>query len=110
MTDYKNTAKIFKAYCDETRVHILTLLQNGERCACELLEELHQSQSGLSYHMKILQEAGIIHARTEGKWTYYRICSDGRRRALQRLEELTAPQAIAKEKNNTHQEDSTRCT
>lgn len=64
-------ARLFKALGDENRLHILELLQGGERCACVLLENLHLSQPTLSHHMKILCDAGLVIGRKEGKWVYY---------------------------------------
>lgn len=64
-------ARLFKALADENRLHILVLLQGGERCACVLLENLHLSQPTLSHHMKILCDAGLVTGRKEGKWVYY---------------------------------------
>ena len=56
--DVKKTAIIFKAFCDENRVRILQLLQDGEKCACMLLEEMNITQPTLSHHMKILCDRG----------------------------------------------------
>ena len=64
----KQITVIFKALCDENRVQILRILQNGERCACHLLEEMHLSQPTLSHHMKILCDSGLVSGRKEGKW------------------------------------------
>ena len=61
--DYEEQAKIFKAFCDGKRLRILELLRGGEKCACALQENLDLGQSGLSYHMKILTESGIVSAR-----------------------------------------------
>lgn len=69
----KQIADTFKALSDEKRIDILQLLQNGEQCACVLLEKLNLTQSGLSYHMKILRNSQIIQSRQVGKWTYYKI-------------------------------------
>ncbi|WP_297809979.1 helix-turn-helix transcriptional regulator [uncultured Finegoldia sp.] len=69
----KQIADTFKALSDEKRIDILQLLQNGEQCACVLLEKLNLTQSGLSYHMKILTNSQIIQSRQVGKWTYYKI-------------------------------------
>jgi len=74
---YLDSAKVFKAFCDENRLMILEMLQSGEKCACVLLEKLNIVQSTLSHHMKILVESGIVSARNEGKWTYYSISSNG---------------------------------
>ncbi|MCL2481538.1 MAG: metalloregulator ArsR/SmtB family transcription factor [Spirochaetaceae bacterium] len=83
-------AKIFKAFCDETRLLVLELLQGGEKCACVLLEKVAVGQSTLSHHMKILVESGIVNARKERKWTYYSINEDGCEIASRVLKELTA--------------------
>lgn len=81
-TIYKKQARVFKAFCDENRLQILDLLCGGEKCACVLLEQLDLGQSGLSYHMKILLESGIVESRQEGKWTHYKISQTGRDLAI----------------------------
>ncbi len=67
----KQITVIFKALCDENRVQIFRLLQGGERCACELLDEMQLSQPTLSHHMKILCDSGLVVGRKEGKWMHY---------------------------------------
>ncbi len=89
--DYTRDAKIFKALCDEKRIHILELLQSGEKCACVLIESMGIGQSALSYHMKILCESGIVKSRQEGKWTHYSLNTEGSQYAVKRLLELTTP-------------------
>ena len=86
-SEYKETAKIFKAFCDENRLQILELLQSGEKCACKLLDDLKISQSTLSHHMKILCDAGIVQGRKDGKWVHYSINPAGAERAVQLLNE-----------------------
>lgn len=86
---HKEHAKVFKAFCDENRLNILEILQEGERCACELLEELHIGQSTLSHHMKILCEAQVVTGRKEGKWTHYSINQEGQQKATQLLEAIS---------------------
>lgn len=87
--DFKNDVKIFKALCDEKRLHILELLKSGEKCACVLIDEMQIGQSALSYHMKILCESGIVQGRQDGKWVHYSINAKGSQYASQRLLELT---------------------
>ena len=87
----KQIADTFKALSDEKRIDILQLLQNGEQCACVLLEKLNLTQSGLSYHMKILTNSKIIESRQEGKWTHYSLSKSGSEYASKRLLELTTP-------------------
>src|SRR5574344_2561826 len=91
----EKNAKVFKAFCDERRLAILELLRSGEKCACVLLEDLDMGQSGLSYHMKILCESGIVESRQEGKWTHYTISEQGCQEALLLLKALTTPDAAA---------------
>jgi ArsR family transcriptional regulator, arsenate/arsenite/antimonite-responsive transcriptional repressor len=90
MNDYTAEAKRFKAFCDENRLKIIELLQDGEKCACELIECLGMGQSTLSYHMKILCESGIVENRQEGKWAHYRISAEGSAEAIAYLQMLTA--------------------
>jgi len=93
-TTYEEHARVFKALCDDKRLRILELLRGGEKCACVLLEQLDLGQSGVSYHMKILVESGIVESRQEGKWTHYKISENGSTSALALLRELTTPDTV----------------
>ena len=84
-SSYKETARVFKAFCDENRLQILEMLRSGEKCACMLLDELQISQSTLSHHMKILCDSGIVRGRKEGKWVHYSIDPAGAERARKLL-------------------------
>lgn len=64
-------AASFHALSDETRLEILERLRDGERCVCELTDALDAGQSRLSFHLKVLKGAGLIHDRPEGRWVYY---------------------------------------
>ena len=87
--NHLDNARVFKAFCDETRLMVLSLLQSGEKCACVLIDELEMAQPTLSYHMKILVESGIVAARKQGKWTYYSISAEGSDNAVRLIRELT---------------------
>lgn len=97
VTVHEENVKIFKAFCDEKRLQILELLRGGEKCACVLLEQLELGQSGLSYHMKILVESGVVESRQEGKWTHYKISEKGSSYAGTLLKELTTPNTVTEE-------------
>lgn len=64
-------ARWFHALSDETRVEIVRLLSHGERCVCELQDALSAAQSRLSFHLKVLKDAGVVTDRREGRWVYY---------------------------------------
>ncbi|RHW34146.1 ArsR family transcriptional regulator [Neobacillus notoginsengisoli] len=62
----------FKAIADKKRLQIMNILtEKGEMCVCDLAPLMEMAQSRLSYHLKILLDAGIITKRTEGTWSYY---------------------------------------
>lgn len=93
MGNHQEDAKVFKALCDPKRLAILEQLRSGEKCACVLQEPMDLTQSGLSYHMKILCDSGIVVSRQEGKWTYYRLSASGRAWALERLRAILTSDA-----------------
>ena len=96
-TKYKKDARVFKAFCDENRLYILTLLKDGEKCACKLLDALQISQSTLSHHMKILCDADIVIGRKEGKWIHYSLSPQGADYAKELLCFYTKVSAAAEE-------------
>ena len=90
-TTHQENAKVFKALCDEKRLEIIELLRRGEKCACVLIDKMDIGQSGLSYHMKILCDSGIVTSRQDGKWIHYRLSESGRDYALELLRKITTP-------------------
>ena len=51
---------LFHALSDATRLEILEMLRGGERCVCDLQDELDAAQSRLSFHLKVLKDAGLV--------------------------------------------------
>lgn len=88
MAFYESSARVFKALADPKRLQILALLKSGEKCTCVLTGEMSLPQSSLSYHMKILCEAGLVTGREDGKWTHYRLQPAGGQRALALLQDI----------------------
>ena len=66
----------FHALSDETRLEIIQMLSNGERCVCELTDALDAAQSRLSFHLKTLKDAQLVTDRREGRWVYYALNPD----------------------------------
>lgn len=64
---------ITKALSDETRARALMSLAEGELCVCQIIEVLGLSPSTVSKHMSILQQAGLVERRKDGRWHYYRL-------------------------------------
>lgn len=61
----------FVALAEPHRRRILDLLRGGERPAGELVKELALSQPGVSKHLKVLREAGLVTVRADGKRRLY---------------------------------------
>lgn len=68
----EETARLFKALGDETRLAILRQLQGqGEVCACSFLACCELAQPTVSHHLKVLREAGLVKTEKRGLWVYY---------------------------------------
>ena len=72
----EEVALIAKALSDANRIRIIEMLVDGEKCGCEILEELDISQPTLSHHMKILTECNLLNSKKNGKWQIYSINSE----------------------------------
>ena len=69
----KTSETIFGALADQTRFRILSLLGGGELCVCDVMQVLKEPQSKISRHLAYLRKAGLVEARKEGLWMYYRL-------------------------------------
>jgi ArsR family transcriptional regulator len=69
--DFARAAELFHALSDEARVEIVSVLLGGEQCVCDLMDVVGAAQSRLSYHLKVLKDAGLVTDRREGRWSYY---------------------------------------
>ena len=67
----RRPADLFHALSDGTRLSILQRLRFGERCVCDLTDALDAAQSRLSFHLKVLKDAGLVTDRKDGRWMYY---------------------------------------
>ena len=72
----RETATLFKALGDETRMHMIWLLLNHrELCVCDFMEVLDITQSKASRHLRNLFHAGLVDDRRGGLWVYYSLRS-----------------------------------
>ena len=76
--------RLFHALSDKTRLCIIERLRDGEQCVCDLTEAFNAGQSRLSFHLRVLKEAGLVTDRPEGRWIYYSLNQN----AIQELEEI----------------------
>jgi ArsR family transcriptional regulator len=64
---------MFRAFSDRTRLRILHLLPGGELCVCHIVDVLGVPQPKASRHLAYLRRAGLVIARKQGLWMYYRL-------------------------------------
>ena len=74
--DVPRIALLCNALADEARVEIVARLLDGEKCVCDLTDALETGQSRLSYHLRVLKDAGLVTDRREGRWSYYTLARD----------------------------------
>ena len=87
---------LFKALADRHRVKILNLLArvgDDAICVCDFTEPLGLKQPTVSYHLKLLADAGLLEREKRGSFAYYRL-ADG---ALDLLRDIVAPPTVLAE-------------
>ena len=65
----------FAALGDATRLKMLKIIADEELCACEVMAALELTQPTTSHHLGILERAGLLSSRRDGKWVFYKIAS-----------------------------------
>ena len=80
---------LLKALADPLRLQIIESLSSGEKCVCDLIQETGLAQSKISFHLKVLKEAGLITDRQSGRWVYYKLDIDALNELQLWLKQLT---------------------
>src|SRR5580692_7023206 len=78
-----STLKSLRALSDPTRLRIIALLEREELSVNELQEITRMGQSRISTHLGLLQDAGLLESRREGKRTFYKLHSSADESALE---------------------------
>ena len=78
-------SKFFSGLADETRLRILKLLMIREMCVCEIMVALDLTQPTASHHLNLLENAGLVKDRKEGKWVFYSIADKKTIEAMHKL-------------------------
>ncbi len=71
----RRLSRVFKALGDEKRLSILRFINNREMCVCEVMAALDMTQPTASHHLGILERAGLVRERREGRWVFYSLAS-----------------------------------
>jgi ArsR family transcriptional regulator, arsenate/arsenite/antimonite-responsive transcriptional repressor len=99
-SDTSRAARLFHALSDETRLSILQRLRFGERCVCDLTDALDAAQSRLSFHLKVLKDAGLVTDRREGRWMYYTLNPEALGEIAELVESLASAPSPAERKRD----------
>src|SRR3954467_7394347 len=97
--DTGRSARLFHALSDETRLSILQRLRLGERCVCDLTDALDAAQSRLSFHLKVLKDAGLVTDRREGRWMYYTLNTEALQEMAEVVDNLTSEPSAAEKRS-----------
>jgi ArsR family transcriptional regulator len=98
-SDAGRAVRLFHALSDPTRLSILERLRYGERCVCNMTDALDAAQSRLSFHLKVLKEAGLVTDRREGRWMYYTLNTEALSEAAELIEALASAPSAAERKS-----------
>jgi ArsR family transcriptional regulator len=93
------SVQLFHALSDETRLSILERLRLGERCVCDLTDALDAAQSRLSFHLKVLKDAGLVTDRREGRWMYYTLNQEALGEVAELVDTLASAPTAAERKS-----------
>jgi len=78
--------RLFKALSDSTRLKLVEILLDGERCACELPAMVGKAQPTVSLALKKLLEAGVVSCRKDGVKSIYRVSEPKAKKMLELVE------------------------
>ena len=73
MTSEDEQAKFLRCIGEPTRLQILKLLADGEKCVVEIVELLNKEQSLVSHHLRALKECYIVTTRQQAQKIYYKL-------------------------------------
>ncbi len=68
---FEMQAGVFKALAHPLRLAAVTLLRDGEKCVCDIIEYVDSEASNVSRHLSVLKKAGVVSDRKEGLKVYY---------------------------------------
>lgn len=82
----RETGKLFKALSDPTRLRILKILKIRGMCVCEIMIALGLTQPTVSHHLNILEDAGLINKKRQGKWIFHNIANNHLLKLVEQIE------------------------
>jgi ArsR family transcriptional regulator len=74
--ELEGAAALFAALADPVRLRILAVLADAGRCVCDIRTEVPIAANLVSYHLRVLREAGLIEGSRRGRWIDYHLTGD----------------------------------
>jgi len=81
---YRELEEFFAALGDATRLKMLKLIADEELCSCEVMAALELTQPTTSHHLGILERAGLLSSKKNGKWVFYKMANSRVRNLIDR--------------------------
>ena len=88
------SVSLLAAVADPIRWTVLERLASQPSCVCNLQEHLPIAANLLSYHLKVLREAGLVTTRRRGRWIDYALADDALDRLRAALPGVVASTAV----------------
>ena len=76
---------VLQAVADPVRWAVLAMLVEAPRCVCKIQEQIPIAGNLLSYHLKVLREAGLVTTSRRGRWVDYALAHDATERMREAL-------------------------
>lgn len=83
---------LLAAVADPVRWAVLRRLAGGQACVCELQGHADVAPNLLSYHLKVLRDAGLVTCSRRGRWIDYRLAEDALVRVTEALPIAEGPE------------------
>ncbi len=88
--------EVLTAAADPVRWAVLDRLRDGTHCVCDLQAQVPIAANLLSYHLKVLREAGLVTTQRRGRWIDYTLAPDAHERMVAALPAAPAPSPAAR--------------
>lgn len=70
---YKKRSDVIKALAHPTRLFIIDFLAQGEKCVCEIVEQVGDDTSTISKHLLVMKNAGLVESEKRGLKVFYKM-------------------------------------
>ncbi|MGQ9708282.1 MAG: ArsR/SmtB family transcription factor [bacterium] len=88
--------EIFAALSHPVRLEIVAMLSRGEGCICEIAPNFQQERSVISRHLSLLEAAGVVRSRRQGRRVFYQVADHRMLKLLEIVLEIVKHPELAR--------------